>query len=248
VPLGRTGGHQICSLPEVHCGDRTLKTIVKVLIVGEHWDRLDQAFASLSNRGIFEFVGPVDLGILEAVSQTSPSAVLVSPGSNGVGRALVNTSASDQPFLPPVLLCIDHESLETEELYDYADDFLLVPCSAAEMEKRLSRLVRSKQTELPRHLIRLGEITLNTRSYEVRIEGIRVELAWMEFQLLKFLMENPGRIFTRDELLASVWSVNSFGGTRTVDVHIRRLRQKLGLHGNTYIRTVSNVGYGLVDP
>ena len=145
-------------------------------------------------------------------------------------------------------LCVDHESLETEELYEYADDFLLVPCSAAEVEKRLSRLVRSKQAELPRHLLRLGEITLDTRSYEVRIEGKRVELAWMEFQLLKFLIENGGRIFTRNELLARVWSVNSFGGTRTVDVHIRRLRQKLGLHGSTYIRTVSNVGYGLVDP
>jgi DNA-binding response OmpR family regulator len=132
-------------------------------------------------------------------------------------------------------------------LYEYADGFLLVLCSAAEIEKRLARLVWNRQTGSPDRLLRLGRITLDTRIYEVRIDGRRVELAWMEFQLLKFLMENPGRIFTRDELLASVWRVDSFGGTRTVDVHIRRLRQKLGLRGNTYIRTVANVGYGLVD-
>ena len=133
-------------------------------------------------------------------------------------------------------------------MYEYADDFLLIPCSAAELEKRLSRLVRSNRAGLPLHLLRFGKITLDTSLYEVRLAGKRVELAWMEFQLLKFLMENPGRIFTRDQLLSSVWSADSFGGTRTVDVHIQRLRLKLGIHGSLYIRTVANVGYGLVDP
>ena len=111
----------------------------------------------------------------------------------------------------------------------------------------MAAALRRRYRGLPRHLLRLGKITLDTRIYQVRVEGSRVELAWMEFQLLKFLMENPSRIFTRDELLANVWSVDSFGGTRTVDVHIRRLRQKLGPRGNTCIRTVANVGYGLVD-
>jgi len=216
-------------------------------MLGERWDRLDQAFASLSTRGVVELVGPVVQELQKAVFRTNPSAIVVSPDFDSVGQVLANTVSSEQAFLPPVLLCVDHENLETEELYEYADDFLLLPCSAAEMEKRLSRLVLGKQTELPPHLLRLGGITLDTRIYEVRIEGERVDLAWMEFQLLKFLMENPGRIFTRDDLLTSVWSLDNFGGTRTVDVHIRRLRQKLGLHGDSYIRTVANVGYGLVD-
>ena len=215
--------------------------------MGEHWDCLEPAFASISNRGAVEFVGPVVQEIPEAVSHTNPSAIMVSPGSEGLGILRLDSSSGEQPFLLPVLLCVDHESLETEELYEYADDFLLIPSSAAEMEKRLTRLVWSKQSELPRHQLRFGKMTLDTRIYEVRIEGKRVDLAWMEFQLLKFLMENPGRIFTRDELLSSVWSMDNFSGTRTVDVHIRRLRQKLGLHGNAYIRTVANVGYGLVD-
>jgi DNA-binding response OmpR family regulator len=80
------------------------------------------------------------------------------------------------------------------------------------------------------------------------MEGRRVDLAWMEFQLLKFLMQNPGRVFAREQLLAKVWGVDSIGGTRTVDVHIRRLRSKLGVHGDKYFRTVKNVGYGMVCP
>lgn len=226
---------------------KPMKPPIKVLMLGEGWDRLDQAFASLATRGVVEFVGPVVQELQKAVFRMNPAAIVVSPDFHSVGQVLASTGSGEQAFLPPVLLCVNHGNLETDELYEYADDFLLLPCSASEMEKRLSRLVLGKQTELPPHLLRLGGITLDTRIYEVRIEGERVDLAWMEFQLLKFLMENPGRIFTRDDLLTSVWSIDNFGGTRTVDVHIRRLRQKLGLHGDSYIRTVANVGYGLVD-
>ena len=154
-----------------------MKTLIRVLMLGEHWDRLDQTFASLSNRGVVEFVGPVHRELQEAVLLTSPSAIMISPGSEKVGRGLLNAPASERSILPPILLCVDHESLESEELYEYADDFLLLACSAAEMEKRLNRLVWGNQTESPSHLLRLGEITLDTHIYEVRIEGKRVELA-----------------------------------------------------------------------
>lgn len=216
-------------------------------MLGARWERLDQAFASLSSRGIVEFVGPVVQEIPEAVTETNPSAIVVSPGFGTLNQPLLDEFADGDSHTPPVLLCLDHESLETEELYEYADDFLLVPCSAAEVEKRLRRLVLPKDHGSSGHILHLGKITLGRCIYEVRVDNKRVALAWMEFQLLKFLMENPGRIFTRDELLSSVWSVNTLGGTRTVDVHIRRLRQKLGLRSSTYIRTVSNVGYGLID-
>ncbi|MDA0264484.1 MAG: winged helix-turn-helix domain-containing protein [Chloroflexi bacterium] len=224
-----------------------MKTPLKVLTLGSNWDRLDQAFTFLSSQGIVEFVGPADRGIHDAVALERPSVIMISPGYDAARQALLERRPVSPDRLPPVLLCLDHDSLETDELYEYADDFLLVPSSAAEIQKRLGRLVLGKPPELPAHMLQLGTITLDTRIYEVRVAQKRVELAWMEFQLLRFMMENSGRIFTRDELLTNVWSVDTFGGTRTVDVHIRRLRQKLGLHGNTYIRTVANVGYGLVD-
>ncbi len=216
-------------------------------MLGSRWERLDQAFASLTSREIVEFVGPVVQEIPEVITQTNPSAIVISPGFATLSQPLLCGLAGEQKSCPPVLLCLDHGSLETDDLYEYADDLLLVPCAAAEVEKRLRRLVLGRPQDPQPHLIRRGKITLDTRIYEVRVDNKRVDLAWMEFQLLKFLMENPGRIFTRDELLSSVWGVNTLGGTRTVDVHIRRLRQKLGLRSDAYIRTVSNVGYGLVD-
>ena len=106
--------------------------------------------------------------------------------------------------MPPVLLCIDHECLESEELYEFDDGLMSVCCSAAEPEKRLGLLVQSKRFESPGHVLGFGKITLDTSIYEVRIEGTGVDLAWMEYHLLKFLMENLGRIFGRDQLLSSV--------------------------------------------
>ena len=84
-----------------------MKTLIRVLLLGEHWDRLEPAFASLSNKGVVEFVGPVVKEIPEAVSETSPSAIMVSPGSGGAGLPLLNISANGQPFSQPVLLCVE---------------------------------------------------------------------------------------------------------------------------------------------
>jgi DNA-binding response OmpR family regulator len=97
-------------------------------------------------------------------------------------------------------------------------------------------------------VLRLGALALDPGSYQVTVDGRLVTLAWQEYQLLKFLMQNPGRVFSRQQLLAEVWGVQDYGGTRTVDVHIRRLRFKLGEVGEDLFRTVKNVGYGLVAP
>ncbi len=227
--------------------ERALKPVIRVALWGEHWDSLERAFESLFDKWVADFVRPVRQSMRDAVSLVRPSVIMVSPGLAGLGSLRGDGSRDAGLALPPVLPCVDQQGLETEELYEGTDDFLLVPCPVTELEKRLSRLARNTKPESSHHLLRLGKITLDTAVYEVRLEGKRVDMAWMEFQLLRFPMENPGHIFTRDQLLSSVWSIDNFGGTRTVDVHIRRLRQKLGLHGNTGIRTVANVGYGPVD-
>ena len=236
----------ICRGLESFFDGGVVKSPTRVLLLGEHWDCLRPTFESLADRGDVQFVGPLVREIPDAVTETGAAAIMAVRGPGGVVPT-IHRPAGDEPSFPPVLLCVDDDGLETEELFEFADDFLLIPCSAAELYKRLTRLVRCKQVESPGHILRHGKITLDTQVYEVALEGKRVNVAWMEFQLLRFLMEHPGRIFTRDELLSSVWSVDNLGGTRTVDVHIRRLRQKLGLYGNTNIRTVANVGYGLVE-
>ncbi len=216
-------------------------------MVGEHWERLGPMLTGLAAVGVVELAGPVPHAAPDVLPAAGQNSVIIMSGLPDLEAWVGRPTREETAACPPVLLCLDHSGLETGDLYNFADDFLVVPCSAAELEKRLLRLVSSAAPEPSADVLRFGEITLNVVIYEVRVAGKRVDLAWMEFQLLKFLMENPGRIYTRDQLLSAVWGVDSFGGTRTVDVHIRRLRQKLGLQGNACIRTVANVGYGMIE-
>ena len=220
----------------------------KVILLGEHWERLEAVLTAVSAGGRVEFVGPFLQGLPDTLCHINADAIMVPYGPGGSGLELLNVQEDAPTPRPAVLLCLDWGSLESDDLYESVDDFVLVPCSAAELEKRLGRLVRAGASDSSDHILSLGPISLHTNIYEVRLDGRRVNLAWMEFKLLKFLMEHSGRIFTRNELLSNVWSVDTLGGTRTVDMHIRRLRQKLGSVGSTCIRTVANVGYGLVEP
>jgi DNA-binding response OmpR family regulator len=91
--------------------------------------------------------------------------------------------------------------------------------------------------------IRTGEVVIDENSYTARIKGRALDLTFKEFELLKYLAQHPGRVFTRSQLLQEIWGYDYFGGTRTVDVHIRRLRSKLGPEFEAIIGTVRNVGY-----
>ena len=103
----------------------------------------------------------------------------------------------------------------------------------------------SLETDQRDKVLQVVQILLDQNTYQAVVDRRRIDLAWMEFQLLKFLMRNRGRVFWRAEFLANVWGFDNFGGTRTVDVHIRRLRSKLGIKAADHFRTVKNVGYGL---
>jgi len=123
-----------------------------------------------------------------------------------------------------------------------ADDFLLDSAGPAEIDARI-RLALTKTTKTDAGAkIQAAGITIDEVSYSAKIHGQPMDLTFKEFELLKFLVQQPGRVFTRDQLLSEVWGYDYFGGTRTVDVHIRRLRAKLG-DLESLIGTVRNVGY-----
>jgi two-component system alkaline phosphatase synthesis response regulator PhoP len=127
------------------------------------------------------------------------------------------------------------------------DDLILAPYRLSELAARL-RLARWRtESESSPDVLRLGAVTLNTVTYEVFVNRVPVELTLKEYQLLLFLAQNPGRVFTREQLLDRVWESNYYGGTRTVDVHIRRLRAKTAMAGDL-LETVRGVGYRLVPP
>ena len=122
-----------------------------------------------------------------------------------------------------------------------ADDYLVKPFGMMEMVSRVRAVMRrSAQEEVP--AIQLGQLYLNPSAPGVMVDGEPVELTYKEFEMLYMLMSNPGRVFTRQQFLTCIWDQDYDGETRTVDVHIRNLRQKLGPCGN-YINTVRGVGY-----
>jgi DNA-binding response OmpR family regulator len=122
------------------------------------------------------------------------------------------------------------------------EDFLVVPYQLAELDARVRHLLWRMRLEEQAEIISFGPLVINMATYQVHVDGQPIDLTYMEYELLKFLATHRGRVFTRQALLSRVWGYDYFGGTRTVDVHVRRLRAKLGEHANV-IQTVRNVGY-----
>ena len=150
----------------------------------------------------------------------------------------------------PVLLVVTEGGLAVVA-HDWGmDDVLLHTCGPAELEARIrlgtGRLASARADDPEAHVIRSGEVTVDEATYTARIGSRALDLTYKEFELLKHLAQHPGRVFSRDQLLSEVWGYDYFGGTRTVDVHVRRLRAKLGAENEHLIGTVRNVGYRFV--
>jgi DNA-binding response OmpR family regulator len=130
------------------------------------------------------------------------------------------------------------------------DGFVLAAAGPAEVETRLRLATQAAQAAAgqPTGLISTGALSIDASTYAAKLKGHPLDLTYKEFELLKFLAQHPGRVFTRDQLLREVWGYDYFGGHRTVDVHVRRLRAKLGSEYESMIGTVRQVGYKLVLP
>ncbi|MDQ1105535.1 DNA-binding response OmpR family regulator [Nocardioides zeae] len=162
---------------------------------------------------------------------------------------LIRTTGSDVP----VLLIVTEGGLAVVAADWGMDDVLLHTCGPAELEARIrlsiGRLAAQREADDPEaHVIRSGEVVVDDATYTAKLGGRPLDLTFKEFELLKFLAQHPGRVFSRQQLLQEVWGYDYFGGTRTVDVHVRRLRAKLGPEHETLIGTVRNVGYRFVLP
>jgi hypothetical protein len=130
---------------------------------------------------------------------------------------------------------------------DLFDDFCLLPTTSFEISLRLARFVSHKGTKPP-EIIEYGPLSLNLDTYQAMVLDEVLDLTYMEYELLRFLASKPGRVFTRDVLLTQVWGYDYYGGARTVDVHVRRLRAKLGEEYAYLIQTVRSIGYRFGTP
>jgi DNA-binding response OmpR family regulator len=149
----------------------------------------------------------------------------------------------DLPFEPVLLLATGAQLGELELREDLFDDFCLAPFHPRELEARLAHLFWRTGRGTRPELVEYGPLVLNLETYQAAVGGRPLDLTYMEYELLKFLATHPGKVFTRETLLSRVWGYEYYGGARTVDVHIRRLRAKLGEEHANLISTVRSVGY-----
>lgn len=148
--------------------------------------------------------------------------------------------------LPPIVVVVNDDSVSRFRLELGADDFILTSATTGEISARLAQATRRAGMGDEATVLRIGDLTVNPDNYQVYVRGRPLNLTYKEFELLKFLAQRPGRVCDRDMLLREVWGYDYYGGMRTVDVHIRRLRAKLGAEHETLIETIRNVGYRLV--
>jgi DNA-binding response OmpR family regulator len=142
----------------------------------------------------------------------------------------------------PCLIALDPEDLEAAEVHD-GHELIVRPFTAAELRARIARARRALHGVEAGDVVRIGTLEVNLATYQVTIDGRPVDFTHMEYELLKFLVTHSGRVFSREALLSAVWGYDYYGGARTVDVHVRRVRAKLGQEHAARIRTVRSVGY-----
>lgn len=184
-----------------------------------------------------------------ALADDTPELIMLDimlPGEDGISilkRLKADARTADIPVIMATAKGNEYDKVIGLDLG--ADDYLAKPFGMMEMASRVRAVLRrsGRAAEKPQ-LIRVGGLEMNLGEHSVTADGIRVQLTLKEFELLHTFMTNPGRAFTREQLLSSVWCEDFLGETRTVDVHVGTLRQKLGSCGK-YIRTVRGVGYKL---
>ncbi|MGB7860231.1 MAG: response regulator transcription factor [Acidimicrobiia bacterium] len=141
--------------------------------------------------------------------------------------------------LPVVAVALKDQLVLMESVVGITD-FVIAPVDPVELRLRLTRLVSAEASD---DLVRFKDLELNPLTYQALLEGAPMDLTYMEYELLRFLVDNPVRVWSREQLLSRVWGYEYYGGARTVDVHVRRLRAKLGEERASWITTVRSVGY-----
>jgi DNA-binding response OmpR family regulator len=187
-------------------------------------------------------VEPLSLASLGHVLELEPEAVLVDAVENLPQAWTVLGELSEHDVRVPVAVIAERDQLDRYPWHEVADELVYPGAPAAELKLRLAML-RRRAGAGDGTVIRLGALAIDSETYRVTVAGRPLDLTFKEFELLRFLAQHSGRVFTRPSLLREVWGYDFYGGTRTVDVHVRRLRAKLGPEHEHLIETVRSVGY-----
>ena len=189
------------------------------------------------------------VGSIDAIAANEPTegwngAVVCLDGNSDDAWMFVRSMRKrDNPVAPLLLLVSGAQIGDLAMRDELFEDFCLTPFHPRELEARLRHLLSQSLASTPTEIVSYGSLALNLETYQATIDGKSLDLTYMEYELLKYLAQHPGKVFTREMLLSRVWGYEYYGGARTVDVHVRRLRAKLGEEHASLIDTVRSVGY-----
>jgi DNA-binding response OmpR family regulator len=217
---------------------------LRVSIVAGEDRHVERLRSQLGERGL-DCLSPLGgQSASRRVSEQDPDVVLVAlGGSAGSAGAEYLAGRDGKDGCPPVIALLSADSFDALDPALPVDDFVVKPWDAAEVELRTRRALRRMRGVDRGRSIVCGDLVIDLDNCEVTVGGSLVSLTFKEYELLRFLARNRGRVFSRDALLDEVWGGDYFGGDRTVDVHIRRLRSKIEDSTHAFIETVRNIGY-----
>ena len=186
---------------------------------------------------------------MNAIADKEPDLIVFNPKSQYFEIIDLYYSIKKEPQTQeiPIVLLMDENEMKTADLPSGIQEVLYRPLRLSEAVVRLQHLFKRVHKVDQKNLIVRGKITMDVAKYETRVGDKKIDLTYTEFELLKFLCSNPGTVFTREVLLNKVWGYEYYGGTRTVDVHIRRLRSKIEGKSTVFIETVRNIGYKFIS-
>ena len=215
-----------------------------VLFVGQPGEEADALARELEASGYRVSLCPAG-GVEDALTSGDPPDALVvdltTAGEEPALRYLWDEPATADSTV--VVALVRREQLPHYDLPLSIDDFLALPAAAGELAARVRRALRRRRPEDSDRVLRCGDLTIDLANYMVFVADRQVSLTYKEYELLRFLATNADTVFTRETLLNKVWGYDFYGGARTVDVHVRRLRSKIEDRHHSFVETVRNVGY-----
>jgi len=218
--------------------------LLRVLVISSERHQVEKLRSQLSEQGIQCRIEPAVDAIEMDSAGDGPDLVLAviddwpeSPGNLYLARK------ATQAGQVPVISLVTHEALDMIDAGSPVDDFVIAPWDPTEVLIRIKRALRRVRGLGRGQSIVCGDLVIDLDNCEVTLQGRVITLTFKEYELLRFLAGNRGRVFSREALLDEVWGYDYFGGDRTVDVHVRRLRSKIEAPTRTFIETVRNVGY-----
>jgi len=214
-----------------------------ILIIAEENKEAARLHSELDQNGFACSIISPKNGVVEQLAEHVPDLVLVEMNGN---LAIIGelSQVIKQERCLPVIALVKRETLSNiNGNLDLIDDFIIKPYDLGELILRAKRLLCRTNNTDGNELIRCGDLVIDSAKCEISVAGRPVMLTFKEYELLKFLASNRGRVFTRDALLNRVWGYDYYGGDRTVDVHVRRLRSKIEDASHSFIETVRHIGY-----